>query len=533
MRVVQNTQMQIGEIDVSKIVIDANSRDDIPQILRGLQYIYKNPIKRAKLFHLLESELLPKVDKQNGRPGMTLWSIFVCGVIRLDLNIDYDRLQELVNQHSTIRQMLGHGLFDPMSYHHQTLKDNVTLFTPELLDKINQIVVDAGHELVKKEEGDALRGRCDSFVMETNVHFPIDITQLFDATRKVIKLSADLSADFGLSDWRQYAYHQIQLKRHLRAAQSTKHSKARDDAQKEKNAERVINAHQSYIEVAQNNLQKARQTLETIATCGNDGLKFLAAKIEIEAFITFAERLINQIRRRVIQGEVIPHTEKIFSVFEPHTEWISKGKAGVPVELGLRVCVMEDQHRFILHHQVMEKQTDDQVAVPMVKETKQRFVDLESCSFDKGFHSPANQQELQNYLKLVVLPRKGKLSQQAKAVENAEDFVKARRQHSAVESAINALEVHGLDFCPDHGIHGFKRYVALAVVARNIHRIGLYADLGIGATMPSPGLCRAFYLNGLVAFKSRRIAISGDRMTRHSFLSQSDLRKASNASSGL
>jgi len=159
-------------------------------------------------------------------------------------------------------------------------------------------------------------------------------------------------------------------------------------------------------------------------------------------------------------------------VFETHTEWISKGKAGVPVELGLRVCVMEDQHRFVLHHRVMEKQTDDQVTVAMVKETKQRFADLEACSFDKGFHSPANQQQLQAHLKLVALPRKGKLSQQAQAIERSEDFVKARRQHSAVESAINALEVHGLDRCPDHGIRGFKRYVALAVVARNIHRIG-------------------------------------------------------------
>ena len=159
-------------------------------------------------------------------------------------------------------------------------------------------------------------------------------------------------------------------------------------------------------------------------------------------------------------------------MFETHTEWISKGKAGVPVELGLRVCVMEDQHRFVLHHRVLEKQTDDQVAIAMVKETKQRFADLEACSFDQGFHSPANQQQLQAHLKLVALPRKGKLSQQAQALESEEDFVKARRQHAAVESAINALEVHGLDRCRDHGIGGFKRYVALAVVARNIHRIG-------------------------------------------------------------
>ena len=104
-----------------------------------------------------------------------------------------------------------------------------------------------------------------------------------------------------------------------------------------------------------------------------------------------ARRQINQIRRRVLDGEIIPHAEKVFSLFEPHTEWISKGKAGVPVELGLRVCVMEDSSRFILYHQVMEKCTDDQVAVSMVSETKSRFPSLRATSMDKGFHSPANQ----------------------------------------------------------------------------------------------------------------------------------------------
>ena len=469
MRVVQNPQMQIGEVDVSRIVLDPKSRDDIPQILRGLQHLHQNPNTRAQLFALLESDLAPTIDKRTGRPGMTLWSIFVCGVIRLDLNIDYDRLHELANQHNTLRQMLGHGQFDPTAYHYQTLKDNVRLFTPELLDKINQIVVDAGHELVKKKADEVLHGRCDSFVVETDVHYPTDISLLFDATRKVIELTADHCADLGLSDWRQHAYNLKQLKRSLRAAQSAKHSKSRNDAQKETNNARLITAHTRYLEVAQGYLDKSRETLaKTVAS----NTAHLAARIEIKSFITHAERQIDQTRRRVILGETIPHAEKVFSIFEPHTEWISKGKAGVPVELGLRVCVMEDQHRFILRHQVMQKQTDDQVTVAMVTETQQRFAGLESCSFDKGFHSPANQQALQAHLKLVALPRKGKLSQQAHAIEHTDDFVKARRQHSAVESAINALEVHGLDRCPDRGIVGFKRYVALAVVARNIHRIG-------------------------------------------------------------
>lgn len=472
MRVVQNTQMHIGEVDVSKIVFDPKSRDDIPQILRGLQHLYQDLSTRAKLFALLESEIAPKIDKRTGRPGMTLWSIFVCGVIRLDLNIDYDRLHELVNQHNTLRQMLGHGTFDPTSYHYQTLKDNVSLFTSELLDQINQLVVESGHELVKKKAGEVLRGRCDSFVVETNVHYPTDISLLFDAMRKVIELTARLCAEQGLSDWRQHAYNVRHLKRHLRSAQNCKHRKARDPAQQQKNDARVIDAHAAYLEVARHYVGKAQVTLAAIDVAGVAGELGLAAKIEIEGFMKHARRQIDQTRRRVIQGEAIPHDEKVFSVFQTHTEWISKGKAGVPVELGLRVCVLEDQYRFILHHRVMEKQTDDQVTVDMVKETKGRFGDLESCSFDKGFHSPANQQDLQAHLKLVALPRKGKLSQQAQAMERAEDFVKARRQHSAVESAINALEVHGLDRCPDHGLRGFKRYVALAVVARNIHRIG-------------------------------------------------------------
>ena len=152
MRVVQNIQMQIGEVDVSKIKFDLKSRDDIPKILRGLQHLYVNVGLRTKLFAFFEEHIAPKVDKRNGRPGMTLWRIFVCGVVRLDLNIDYDRLHELVNQHNTLREMLGHAQFDEHSYHFQTLKDNVSLFTPQLLDKVNQLVVESGHILLKKKK---------------------------------------------------------------------------------------------------------------------------------------------------------------------------------------------------------------------------------------------------------------------------------------------------------------------------------------------------------------------------------------------
>ena len=472
MRVVQNPQMQFGEVDISKMTFNLKSRDDIPKILRGLQHLYMDLALRTKLFALLEQRIAPKVDKHNGRPGMALWTIFVCGVMRLDLNIDYDRLLELVNHHDTLREMLGHGDFDKAPYQFQTLKDNVSLLTPELLDEINQLIVSAGHDLVKKKDGEALRGRCDSFVVETDVHFPTDISLLLDAMRKVITLTAQWCERHALSDWRQHQYNVRHVKRLMRTAQNAKRSKAQSEEQQQKNAARIIVAHQEYLDVAQHYLDKARATLVMFAQRGVASQADVAAKLEIAGFMAHAKRQIDQTKRRVILGEMIAHADKVFSIFEPHTEWISKGKAGVPVELGVKVCILEDQYQFILHHQVMEKKTDDQVTVSMVTEAKKRFPTLNACSFDKGFHSPENQVALKEQLELVALPRKDKLSQQAQAVEQSVEFVKARRAHSAVESAINALEVHGLDMCRDHGIDGFRRYVALAIVARNIHRIG-------------------------------------------------------------
>jgi len=304
------------------------------------------------------------------------------------------------------------------------------------------------------------------------VHYPTDINLLYDAMRKVVELTAGLCESQGLSHWRQHAYNVRHLKRLMRAAQNRKRSKARSAEQKDKTTALIIEAHQNYLDVAQGYLRKAQDTLAMLEKRGFASELDVVCKLAIEGFMQHAVRQIEQTKRRVILGETIPHAEKVFSLFEPHTEWISKGKAGVPVELGLKVCILEDQHRFILHHQVMEQKTDDQVTVSMIEEAKKRFANLNVCSFDKGFHSTDNQLALKELLELVVLPRKGKLSQQAQAVEQAEQFIKARQQHSAVESAINALEVHGLDRCLDHGIDGFRRYVAIAVVARNIHRIG-------------------------------------------------------------
>ena len=153
----RNTRKELDQMQISELALDDRSRDDIPPLLRGLQHLFLTPELREQVFGILDTLFPASMDRNNGRPGMDCWSIFVMGVLRVNLNWDYDRLQEMVNNHRTIRQLLGHGVIDDGHYYElQNLKDNVALLTPELLDQINQVVVKCGHEVVKKKRNPRL-----------------------------------------------------------------------------------------------------------------------------------------------------------------------------------------------------------------------------------------------------------------------------------------------------------------------------------------------------------------------------------------
>ncbi len=204
-----------------------------------------------------------------------------------------------------------------------------------------------------------------------------------------------------------------------------------------------------------------------MAAAGASALKLCL----IDSYLRHARRQIDQVSRRLLRGEAIPQNEKVFSIFEPHTRWITGGKSrltrGAGSSDGCRRGSVY-QYQFIIHHEIMQESSDVHHAVPVVAAAQERFPELRACSFDRGFHSPENRREPAAMLDLNALPKKGYLSKAERERQSEPGFAEARRQHPAVESAINHLEHRGLDRVRSHGRDGFARTAGLGGAGREL-----------------------------------------------------------------
>jgi hypothetical protein len=180
-------------------------------------------------------------------------------------------------------------------------------------------------------------------------------------------------------------------------------------------------------------------------------------------------------RRRVLQGEQVPNSEKLFSMFEPHTQLYKRGKAGEPVQFGRLALVYEDGAGFITHAYLLGRvEQDRDVIVPQTRILQQRLKGvIEEASFDRGFHTPENQRELAKIIARPCLLKPGKKQAAEQSQQATVSFRRARQRHAGVESAIGALQAgNGLERSRDRTERGLERYLALGVLGRNLHVLG-------------------------------------------------------------
>jgi IS5 family transposase len=306
-----------------------------------------------------------------------------------------------------------------------------------------------------------LRLKTDSFVVESNVHFPTDYNLLWDSARKCLDMIGKFQAKYPMiTGWRKKQDWYRQLKNTKRTVGDSFSSGGKGKEQ------RVEQSVRYYLTKART--LKEKLLLSELPVMDEMDLLVLYA---LSRYMDFLDKFIDLLDRRVLKGEQIPHQEKVFSIFEEYTEWITKGKLSPNVELGKKVVITTDQYNLIVDYRVMEGQADSEMVRPISNELVFRY-NILSWSFNKGFWHKDNKVLLVGRVGHVIMPKKKKCNKLEQAEEDHRSFKLLRNKHSAVESNINELEQRGLDRCPDRGYDHFKRYVGLAVAAYNLLRIG-------------------------------------------------------------
>ena len=459
-------QLTIGQLPIEDTKISVKSKNSLDELLVALKEIYINKEYNERLFRLLENHITS--DKQKtGRKGMDLWCIFVLAQVRLCLNLDYNMLHNLANNHRSLRQLMGIEKkfgYEPVFLGYQNIYDNVSLLNDQLVKSINDLILEFGHnEVFKKKETTALRLKTDSFVVESNVHFPTDYNLLWDCARKCLDtVSKFLKKYNGIERWRKIKNWRGEMKGLMREL-----GKASSSGGKGKQ-DRIVTSAKRYLKKSKLLQKKLQEELPYFPI--NDKMDLFLI-IVLEHFMALMDKHINLVERRIIHGEKIPHDEKMFSIFETYTEWVKKGKLSPNVELGKKLSITTDQFDLIVDYKLMNDQQDRDIVIELADSMLNKYK-IASWSFDKGYWNKDNKKLLQLEIPKVVIPKLGKRTKLEEQEEKERVFKRLKDKHSAIESNINELENRGLDRCPDRGFPHYKRYIGLGVCAYNLKKIG-------------------------------------------------------------
>jgi transposase, IS5 family len=470
MRCTFDPQLRLDCPAVPEVRLNTDCRDEIIPILRALQHIYARPELRDELLDAVAHDVNATTRADQGRPGMAYWSILVLGAVRLGCDLDYDRLQNLAEEHRSLRRIMGiDGWCDDQTFDWRCLRDNICLLSPDTIERLNHTIVAEGHRLVP-EAAEAVRG--DSFVVATDVHYPTDSSLIGDGLRTIVPTAQRLAGLLGVGGWRQHRHLLRAVKKPLRAINRIAASKGHDYRQ------RLQDAYRALLDMGDRILARATELLDPAwfpISPGPASRTIERLRTKLLDFVAMTIQACDQARRRVLAEESIPNGEKLFSLFEPQTQLIKRGKVPQPIEFGHRVPVIEDGAGFVCHYAVLPHgAVDSDVVVEEMRQVQGRLGGrIRSASFDRGFHSPENQRQLAELVAQPCLPVKGHVQAERQERAATAAFRRARRRHPGVESAIGALQSgNGLGRCRDRTFGGYCRYVGLGMLGRNLHVLG-------------------------------------------------------------
>lgn len=416
------------------------------------------------IYQIVKKDLLKRYPKtgQTGRPSTPVEVILRMLVVKHMYNLSYEKTEKAVKDSLVLRRFCR--------VYFEGVPDDTSLIRwsnqikPETLKALHERVVQIAYRL-KVTNGRKLR--TDGTVVETNIHYPTDSSVLDDGVRVIsrhLKRAQKLlgnGKDVAKSVFRDRSRSARNLKRQI-------------EGLARRGAEKTRPVYQKLVRIARASVRQAQNVIEKLQ--GEPPKTTDTLKQNLQAFVTRTQQVLEQTTRRVFKQETVPASEKILSIFEPHSDIIKRGKAGKPSEFGHKVWLDEVDGGIVSDYRILEGNPGDSDQwQPAIDTHIEQFGKAPyQASADRGVYSADNETYATDKgIKRVILPKAGYKSQKRRQHERLSWFRRGRRYHSGVEGRISVLKrKHGLDRCLNHGQDGFEPWVGWGVIANNLTMIG-------------------------------------------------------------
>jgi IS5 family transposase len=422
------------------------------------------------LFAQVKADLAQRYpnSKRLGRRSTPVEVILRMLVVKRLYNWSYERTERFVSDSIVLRQFCRLYL--------EPVPDDTTLIRwanqigSETLAALNDRAVELARSL-KVTRGRKLR--VDSTVVETNIHHPTDSALLSDGVRVLSRLLRRAKKILSTEEVDRLGKDLFRTRnRSVRRTAQRLHRIARRKGEEAK--AQLKDAYQKLITITKASCAQVSQVVEALREQADQGARRLLTE-HFERFMPLVERGITQATRRVLQGEHLPATEKLLSLFEEHTQIITRHKAGKMREFGRKVLLDEVDGGIISRYEILSESGSERSELPeSLKAHQQRFGRAPHLlAADRGLYSVENERLAQEAgVKRVALPKSGKLSEKRKRHENQRWFRRGFRFRAGIEGRISVLgRAFGFDLCLDHGEEGMERWVGWGILAHNLRQI--------------------------------------------------------------
>ncbi len=404
--------------------------------------------------HLVHADLVrPGTKPDKGRKGVTAEQVVRALVIKQMNAFSYEELAFHLADSSCYRWFCRLGIGDSAPKK-STLQKAMKRIRVETLDAINQMVVKHAAER-RIERGDKVRTDCT--VVETNIHHPTDSSLLWDCVRVLTRLMSDACESFGLS----FSNNSRRARR-----RSLGICNAKSDADR-------LPLYRDLLHVTDTAVVQAERVATQLDKVHVDELmamlKAQALAAELRLYVGLAGNVISQTERRVLRGESVPATEKIVSIFEPHTSIIVKDRR--ETLYGHKICLTAGASGIVTDVVVEQgNPADSTLAVKMVERHREVFGTVpRQIAFDGGFASRSNLTEIKALGVKDVAFAKSRGIEVNEMVKSSWVYRRLRDFRAGVEGVISFLK-RGFDLtrCCWSGFASFKAYVSASVLSCNL-----------------------------------------------------------------